>query len=289
MRVARVLVTGGSGFIGGALARRLRHDRVHEVLTPPRSDLDLLRPDARAFLDNLGRADVVVHCAASRGRADPDPGRLRTELAINVAAAALLYEWARVGGARAIVHVSTLSVVRPDPDPARLLEDDGPRVEPPAHPYALTKRWAEELVATLRPSFEAAAIVRPGMAYGREMSPGSGMGRLLDAVRSGRPYELAGATGHRYAPVHVDDVVDVLVQLAGAPRNVTVTVGGPTPLFEREIVTDLAGLLGREVAFVERPSERPMSNAPSTANADALFPGRVRTPWLEGAARSFAV
>lgn len=283
---SRVLVTGASGFIGGALAARLR-EAGHVVVAPSRAELDLVRPDARTVLNDLSPVEVVVHCAASRQRSDPSPARFADEIAINLHASALLYDWARASGARAIVHASTLSVLQPGDDGERLLEDDAPRVEAPAHPYALTKRWAEDLVICLRPAFAAAAIVRPGMAYGRDQSPGSGMGRLVQSVRSGAPYPLCGDGGHRYAPVHVDDVVDVLARLVEAPRHVTVTVGGPTPVYERHIVQDLGALLGVPVTFVPQPAERPLSMAPSSRSVDALFPDRARTPWPEGAARAF--
>lgn len=276
-----MLITGGSGFIGGTLARRLS-SRAHQVVAPSKGSLDLVGPEACASLSRLEGVDVVVHCAASRGRADPSPSRFGTETAINVQAAAMLYEWALCSGVRSIIHLSTLSVVQPEQDPGRLLDEGSPTIAAPAHPYALTKRWAEDLVLSFRTHFEAAAIVRPGMVYGRGQSPGSGMGRLVAAVLRGDSYPLAGGTGHRLAPVHIDDVVDVLLKLVEQPRNVTVMVGGPTPLFERQVIEDIADLTGVAARFDERSSERPMSMAPSSKLADELFPARRRTPWPEG-------
>lgn len=288
----RVLVTGAAGFLGGALVRRLRASGAHEVLAPTRAELDLLAPSAAAWLARAGRVDVLVHAAASRGRGDPRPERFPDEIAINVDATARLFAWARASGVRALVHLSTLSVVRPLADPDARCDERSPLVEAPApggapvHPYALTKRWSEELVAALAGSFEAAAIVRPGMVYGREQSPGSGMGRLVEAVRSGAPWALAGGDGHRYAPVHVDDVVDVLARLVEAPRTVTVIVGGPDALPERALIGDVARALGVAPAFTDAPGPA-LSMAPRSALADALFPGRLVTPWRDGVARAF--
>ena len=60
----RLLITGGSGFIGRNLAEQLR--KSHDVWAPSRSELDLLdAPGVRAYLESY-RFDAVIH-AASEG------------------------------------------------------------------------------------------------------------------------------------------------------------------------------------------------------------------------------
>lgn len=59
---SKVLVTGGSGLVGSAVAKKLRQN--YEVLSPSRHDMDLLDSDSvRKYIEN-NRPDACVHAAA---------------------------------------------------------------------------------------------------------------------------------------------------------------------------------------------------------------------------------
>ena len=70
----RVMVTGGSGFIGRNLSEYLA--RNHEVLAPTHTELDLAEPEALEEWFSQHRVDAVVHGAVRPGhRNAPDPSR----------------------------------------------------------------------------------------------------------------------------------------------------------------------------------------------------------------------
>ena len=255
-----------------------------DVYSPSSTEWDLLAPFDGSIIP--AGTDVLVHCAATRSRSDAGRGGLSREIAMNVSATARLYEAALERKVRRVVHLSTLSVLRLGDEASVDLPDDAVFVEAPTHPYALTKRWGEELVVSLREEFEAIAIVRPGMSYGPRMQPSSGMGRVAARIRSGAPYPLAAPDGHRYAPVFIDDVVDVIVRLATSTSNVTVNVAGE-PVWERQLAADVARWMGTQLRIETDASERPRSVVPSTRSLDYLFPDRVRTDWERGSRLAF--
>ena len=63
-RRLRVLVTGGSGFLGSRVAWYLRHECGYEVLAPSHSDMSITQADACTRTMTAFRPHFVVHCAA---------------------------------------------------------------------------------------------------------------------------------------------------------------------------------------------------------------------------------
>ena len=149
-----VFVTGGSGFIGSALVKRFRHDGAVRVWAPSRTDLDLSQAIAAEIFPEP--IDVLVHCAASRDRYREGAHRWAEEASINLESTVRLYEWARRRRIPAIVHVSTIAVLRTNVDPVVLLDENTPLVAAPndltRSPNAGARSWPFLFAVGSRPS-----------------------------------------------------------------------------------------------------------------------------------------
>ena len=105
---ARVLVTGGSGFLGRQVVAAFRSRGCAEVFAPRKADYDLTHEaDARRMFADLS-PHVVVHLAAVVGGIGANrafPGRFFFE---NVMMGALVMEHARLAGVEKVVGIGTI-------------------------------------------------------------------------------------------------------------------------------------------------------------------------------------
>ena len=137
----RVMVTGGAGFLGGAVVRRLGAAGVTDIFVPRSGDYDLRTTDGvdRALAD--GRPDVVIHLAAvvgGIGANRENPGRFFYENAIM---GIELMERARLTGVAKFVQIGTVCSY-PKFTPVPFHEEDlwGGYPEETNAPYGLAKK-----------------------------------------------------------------------------------------------------------------------------------------------------
>ena len=119
----RVMVTGGGGFLGTAVVKRLAEMGPADVFVPRSRDYDLRRREGveRAIVD--GRPDVIIHLAAvvgGIGANRENPGRFFYENAIM---GIELIEAARVAGIAKFVTIGTVCAY-PKFTPVPFREDD---------------------------------------------------------------------------------------------------------------------------------------------------------------------
>lgn len=186
----RVLVTGGSGFVGRELLKVLRaHGHVLRALVRTDEAAKLVAElGAQAVRGDLtspaGLAtvcegvDVVVHLAAHVS----DYGDPRLFYEINVEGTRAMLEAARRGGARRFVHISTEAVLL-DGRPLCDVDETRPLPDKPIGSYAWSKGLAETLVCKAsRPGFST-IVLRPRFVWGR--SDTTLVPRLIEAMKGG--------------------------------------------------------------------------------------------------------
>lgn len=226
----RAIVTGASGFIGGALVTRLR-EAGWEVTGVGRRELnepgclshDLACP-LPASLD--GQYDAVVHAAA---RSSPW-GRRREFERDNVLATRKVVEFCRRNGSPRLVYVSSASVYY-RPGHQLGMTEATPLPRRSVNHYAATKRAAEAVVRGYGRSW---AILRPRAVYG----PGDTvlLPRIVKAARAGRLPLIVPRGGPVVGDlIYVENLVDHLERAASdasVQGDSNLTDNQPVPIYE---------------------------------------------------------
>lgn len=297
--MARVLVTGGVGFIGYHVTRALlaRGDDVLVVddfsdapyprIAKRRNEADLRRefPSARvvegcvtdraAMAPLVAGRDRVLHLAGLAGVRPSfvDPARYAR---VNVEGTAVVQELARQARIEHFVFASSSSVYgNSTPLPAR---EDAPAIVPES-PYAASKRSAELVASTLcraAPRMRCAAL-RFFTVYGPRQRPEMAITLFARAVVDGRPIPMFGDGSMRRDFTHVDDIVrGVLTAMEKAPVGYReYNLGSSAPIDLRALIREIG-----EAAGVDPTVER---EAVPLGDVDATYAdvtrARVELGW----------
>ena len=250
----RLLVTGGSGFIGSRLALAARERGLEVVVTgqvnteSERSRVEELAragiamaigslQDANFARQVVAGCDRVIHLAAAQHEANVPDAYFEN---LNIGATRTLLEASHRAGVRRFVHGSTIGVYG-SADRGSLDE------ESPTHPdniYGRTKLAAEQVVREYAPALET-CIVRISETYG----PGDiRLLKLFRAIDRGR-FLMIGNGQNKRQIMYVTDLVRGLLIAAEHPAAVgeVVVMPGHEVMTTRQMVEQIANALGRPV------------------------------------------
>lgn len=247
----KILVTGGTGFLGGHLVRALLKGG-HEVRALVRygSDAgglkgaelvhgDLTEPDSlRQAVEGI---ETVYHLAAIRDRWGTP---YQAYYAVNVSGTRNLLD-AAAGRVDKLVYCSTAGVAR---YPGNLQADESLSYHTDGHGqygYHHTKALAEQLTLEYaRQGQVPATVVRPTLVYG----PGDTWGmvtRLVTMLARGRFAWIGNGRNHLHL-VYVDDVIRAFLLAGESSKSVgqVYIVAGPSLITLNDLVTEVCALLG---------------------------------------------
>jgi UDP-glucuronate decarboxylase len=301
---SRVLVTGGAGFIGSHLCRRLlalghdvlvadnfysstRHN-VTDLLSEPR--FELLRHDVTLPL--YVEVDQIYHlaCPASPVFYQRDP--VQTTKTCVHGSINMLGLAKRLG---APILLASTSEVYGDPAVHPQPESYWGHVNPVGvrSCYDEGKRCAETLFFDFHRQHRVPAkVARIFNTYGPAMLPNDGrvVSNFIVQALAGRPLTIFGDGSQTRSFCYVDDMVDGLIALMNTPPDVTgpVNLGNPAEFTMLELAKLILALTGSNAPIEEHPlpSDDPARRKPDISRARQLLGWQPAMPLEEGLKRT---
>jgi nucleoside-diphosphate-sugar epimerase len=222
LRGQRILVTGATGFIGGAVARRLLSEgqAVRAMVRRPENAADLAALGAEVVMGDLGDEDlleratqgcpVVIHCAAQVAQVDT-----RTAFeGPNVAGTENVLVASGKSDVKRFVFLSSVAVF--GLPAAGLIADDSARGLA-GEGYSDSKYGAEEAVWSFcRARGLPFTILRPSCVYG----PGSPYWSIIPIkrIRKGKKMLIISGGRGTFNYVYIDNLVDAILLAAADDR-----------------------------------------------------------------------
>jgi nucleoside-diphosphate-sugar epimerase len=246
----KILITGGTGFLGRHLVWRAAAEGAEVVFTgrssaaaqevirlAPRpvvwQALEHGSPDAASSLQTLAQGtDAIIHCAALSA----PWGTAEAFHQANVASTQEVLDAGHAAGTRRLIHVSTPSLYFGFADRLDIREDDP--LPPPANEYARTKAIAETLVK--QNPLPESVILRPRALFGswdQTLVP-----RLLRVMQRG-PLPLMRGGNISIDLTYIDNAVDAVWLALTRPLLrplVTYNISNGEPRRLREVLEVMA-------------------------------------------------
>src|SRR6516162_8557710 len=210
--VMHILVTGGTGFLGGLIQQLARDGHQVFALTRSSASHAKLRALGASPVDadlestaplSLPAVDAVVHAAALFRFSGPREPFFHT----NVDGTARLLVSAENAGARIFVHISAAGIITDDAGtPVRDADERAPTFPNHFSAYLASKARAESIVlAANKPGFRTLAL-RPPAVWG----PGDPFSRALPQALNSGQFAFINRGDYAFDTCHVDNVVEAV-------------------------------------------------------------------------------
>jgi len=245
----RVLVTGGSGFIGNKLTKHLAEMKVlvRTLSRKNQSNYETVVCDLQSDVipdDALDGVDTVFHLAGFAHDLRDASKIVDLYYKVNVDATVQLAELAVKNGVKRFIFVSSVKAGGISTPKKCINENDQSN---PEGIYGKTKREAElALLKIGKESGMHVSIIRPSLVYGPNAK--GNLKLMLLGIKKGW-FPPLPEMGNRRSMIHVDDLVRAILLIAEDKRangEIFIATDG-TPYSSREIYNAMCGVAGKSI------------------------------------------
>jgi UDP-glucose 4-epimerase len=273
--MSKVIVTGGSGFLGKHLCRTLTQagHQVKNIDVRPNAEVETVIADIRdqaQMLEHVKDAEFVFHLAAliEAGESVKFPQKF---IDTNISGTVTVLEAMRQNGIFNFAFSSSAAVYG-EPQRKPIKEDDRTL---PINPYGMTKLAIEGLVASYVASYNMTGVgLRYFNLYGPEElhEPEThAIPRFMSQIERGEEVTIWGSGEHLRDFIYITDVVDAHIKCMELMNNqpnkyhyLNLSTNAPTAV--RDVVSMLEELMGKEANIKNFP---PRPGDPLVLTADA--------------------
>ena len=292
----RVVVTGGSGFVGKHLTKRLVQNKDYDVVSLDSGQYDLRRRDRVEAMYNELKPDIVIHLAAvcgGIGANQKSPGKFFYD---NLIMGVEMIDVAKERGVEKFVQVGTVCAY-PKFTPSPFMEDNiwNGYPEETNAPYGIAKKALLVQCQAYRQQYGMNAIyLIPVNLYG----PGDNFNlesshvipalirKCVEAKRSGAESITVWGSGSAYREfLYVEDCAEAITLAVGRYNgSEPVNIGTGSEISMRDLaenVKRITGFSGGIIWDITKPDGQPR-RCLDTSRAFAEFGFRNKTTLLEG-------
>lgn len=315
--MSRVAVTGGAGFLGSNLVRRLIDDGhdvwiADDLSSGSLENLEEVEVKARCLVGDLKEygfarealkgADSVFHLAAEVGSVDYLHGSEARELAAmqaNIVIDTNVLRACQANGVRNVIYASSVSVYPFDKQlgsEVQFREEDSDTGVNPEGGYGWSKYVGEKQLALMPET--ACGIARIFHAYGRNIYLKPDRSQVIASlVRKAIKYPKEGFVvwgdgRQKRCFVYVDDVIDAIVRLwehVEKRGSLTVNVGSTEEITVEDLAKRIISLSGKEIRLEFDPSKPKgaLNRMPSLSRVEEVLGWRPTTSFSVGLKRTY--